>query len=89
MCWDVSASSFQKAIQLKKKDPQKVNSGGGGDVGSREATLQNGNMSHGQECIRRGGRGGGLKGVGGGGVWLGPPSSLGPPSVPAEGGPKI
>ena len=32
-----------------------------------------------------GGGGGGLKGVGGGeGVWLGPPSSLGPPRVPAE-----
>ena len=30
--------------------------------------------------------GGGLKG---GGVWLGPPSSQGPPKVPAEGGPKI
>ena len=30
---------------------------------------------------------GGLKG--GGGVWLGPPSSLAPPVVPAEGRPKI
>ena len=35
-----------------------------------------------QGCIRRGGRGG-LKG-GGRGVWLGPPSSLGPPMAPAE-----
>ena len=32
--------------------------------------------------------GAGLKG-GGWGVWLGPPSSLGPPMVPARGGPKV
>ena len=40
-------------------------------------------------CIRKGGRGrGGLKG--GRAVWLGPPpSSQGPPVVPAEGRPNI
>ena len=45
----------------------------------------------GQGCIRRGrgGGGGGSEGEGGRGVKLGPPSSLGPPMVPAEGGPKI
>ena len=35
------------------------------------------------------GGGGGRKGGWGRGVWLGPPSSLGPPMVPAEGRPEI
>ena len=50
--------------------------GGGGGVWHKAG---GGGGGGGQGCIRRGGRG----------VWLGPPSSQGPPVVPAEGGPKI
>ena len=39
--------------------------------------------------FRGAGRGGPKVGGGGRGVWLGPPSSQGPPAVPAEGGPKF
>ena len=57
---------------------------------NRVKRLDRQQLREGQGCIRSGGRrgGGGLKG-GERGVWLGPPSSLGPPMVPAEGGPKV
>ena len=67
--------------------------GGGWRVGAvrtshplRCKQQQKGRTLRGRDVLE-GGEGGGSEGGGGGG-WLGPPSSWGPPMVPAEGGPK-
>ena len=58
---------------------------GGGGVEGRVRGLQYSPQSWaGGRDVLEGGAGGG-----GGRAWLGPPSSLGPRMVPAEGGPKI
>ena len=55
--------------------------------GKRDEGRGRGGRGEGQGCIRRGG-GGGSEGGGEGGSGWEPPSSFGPPMVPAEGGPK-
>ena len=62
--------------------------GGGGAQRLRCASPQAAPTAPASKATKYERGGGALKGRGEGGVWLGPPSSQGPPMVPAEGRPK-